>query len=157
MELFNRWVGFMLMNILSIAYMGWYGIFNIILVSDITFLSWIILGIYFIVSISIGRKTYAYCNPKGKQHRKPQNTNIEWFVRDELINVGLIGTIIGLMVVLGPAFAAIDPSMTATITEALGFISLGVGTALWTTITALVCSVFIGAQLMNLERGQKSI
>jgi len=152
---FNRWLGFMFLNLVGLGILYSHGVFGLILAADITFLSWIIMLVYLLTSLSIGRKTYNYSF--GKLKGIPMNTNVQWFVRDELANVGLIGTIIGLMLILGPAFAAIDPSLASSITEALSYISLGVGTALWTTVTALVSSVFLGFQLVNLERAQKSM
>lgn len=149
---FNRWIGFALLNILGGFYLFQHGVFSLIISSDLTYISFGVMTIYLITSASIGYKTYKHCK---WQVLVP--TKLEWFVRSELAALGLIGTIIGLMFVLGPSFANINPQASETITEALSTISLGVGTALWTTITALMGAILLGVQLMNLEHSQNNV
>jgi hypothetical protein len=152
---FNKWLGFALVNIASFIAMYYFEIFSMILAADITYLSVLIFGLYLLASVSIGHKTYKFCTTK-KKELKRQNLNIEYYIKEELPKLGLIGTIIGLMVVIGPAFATIDPGAVASITSAIELITSGVGTALWTTISALVSSVLLGIQLMNLESEQEN-
>lgn len=125
------------------------GVFSTILAADPTFISFGIMFIFILVSISIGYKTLQF-----SRFGVVQPVEYEWFFRNELASLGLIGTIIGMMLILGPAFAAIDPTLSATISTAIADISLGIGTALWTTITALISSFLIGLQLINLEYAQ---
>ena len=149
---FNRWIGFMLLNILAGYFLYQKEIFSLIISSDLTYISIGVIIIYVLTSMSIGFKTFLHCHEDIYVSVK-----LEWFVRSELAALGLIGTIIGLMFVLGPTFAGINPQASETITKALSTISLGVGTALWTTITALTGAVLLGVQLMNLEHSQDDV
>ena len=149
---FNRWIGFVLLNILAGYFLYQKEIFSLIISSDLTYISIGVIIIYILTSLSIGFKTFLHCHEDIYVSVK-----LEWFVRSELAALGLIGTIIGLMFVLGPTFAGINPQASETITTALSTISLGVGTALWTTITALTGAVLLGVQLMNLEYSQDDV
>ena len=149
---FNRWIGFVLLNILAGYFLYQKEIFSLIISSDLTYISIGVIVIYILTSLSIGFKTFLRCHEDTYVSIK-----LEWFIRSELAALGLIGTIIGLMFVLGPTFAGINPQASDTITNALSTISLGVGTALWTTITALTGAVLLGVQLMNLEHSQDDV
>ena len=145
---FNRWIGFVLLNILAGYFLYQKEIFSLIISSDLTYISIGVIVIYILTSLSIGFKTFLRCHEDTYVSIK-----LEWFIRSELAALGLIG----LMFVLGPTFAGINPQASETITKALSTISLGVGTALWTTITALTGAVLLGVQLMNLEHSQDDV
>jgi hypothetical protein len=154
----NRWIGFFILNCLSALVMYSQNIFSLMLVSDVTFISFGIMIIYLLVTFSLGYKTYKLCKNRDKMQSKwLQKTGIEWYIKEELPTLGLIGTIIGLMIVLGPAFAAIDPASTESLASAISYITLGVGSALWTTVAGLVSYILIGIQLMNLERAMDNV
>ncbi len=147
----NIWI----LQMVFLSFGGYYlwknGIFTTILLADPTYISFIVMFIFACVSLSIGYKTIKF-----SKTGTIQPIEFEWFFRNELASFGLIGTIIGMMLILGPAFGAIDPAVGATISSAIASISIGIGTALWTTITALISAVLIGLQLVNLEHAQKN-
>lgn len=147
----NIWTTMMLVLAAGIWQAAKYGVFSMILIADPTFISFGIMFIFLLISISIGYKTLQF-----SRFGVVQPVEYEWFFRNELASLGLIGTIIGMMLILGPAFAAIDPTLSVTISAAIADISLGIGTALWTTIIALISSFLIGLQLINLEYAQNA-
>lgn len=76
---------------------------------------------------------------------------IGWFVSDMMIKLGLLGTIIGFILMLGSVADVADFDVT-TMQKILRHMSSGMGTALYTTMAGLVCSMLAAAQYQMLER-----
>lgn len=81
--------------------------------------------------------------------RNPSETG--WYLVDILIRLGLIGTIIGFVIVLS-ALADGPPPTSDNIQGLLISMSGGMGTALYTTLSGLLCASILGAQYMILSR-----
>ena len=71
---------------------------------------------------------------------------IGWFVSDMMLKLGLLGTIIGFIFMLG-SVANIADFDVSNMQKILRHMSNGMGTALYTTLTGLVCSVLSAMQL----------
>ena len=76
---------------------------------------------------------------------------IGWFSADVMIKMGLLGTIIGFIFMLGSVANITDFDVT-TIQKILTHMSNGMGTALYTTLAGLVCSILASAQYHVLDR-----
>lgn len=76
---------------------------------------------------------------------------IGWFVADIMIKLGLLGTIIGFILMLGSVVNVADFDVT-TMQKILRHMSSGMGTALYTTMAGLICSMLATAQYHLLER-----
>ncbi len=76
---------------------------------------------------------------------------IGWFVADAMIKLGLLGTIVGFILMLGSVADVADFDVT-TMQKILRHMSSGMGTALYTTMAGLVCSMLVSAQYQLLER-----
>ena len=74
-----------------------------------------------------------------------------WFCSDMLQALGMIGTLIGLLMVLGKAFTDVDVSNVDSMRDVISFMSVGMSTAFITTLAGLTTSVWIKAQLVVLE------
>ncbi len=75
-----------------------------------------------------------------------------WFLADVMLKLGLLGTIIGFILMLGSV--AETSSLDAnTMQKILRQMSVGMGTALYTTLAGLLASVTLAAQFQLLERG----
>ena len=68
----------------------------------------------------------------------------------------MIGTVTGFLLMLSGAFADIDLANTTTIQIALSKMALGMSTALYTTLTGLICSLTLKVQLVNVENENQS-
>lgn len=68
-----------------------------------------------------------------------------WFVADLLLSLGLLGTVIGFILMLGP-ISQLDTSDQSAIRAALAAMSGGMAVALYTTLTGL-----IGGMLLKLQ------
>ena len=66
--------------------------------------------------------------------------------------LGLIGTVTGFILMLGIAFINLDVTNVASVQEALKNMSIGMSTALYTTLVGLVSSLAIKVQLVTIER-----
>ena len=77
--------------------------------------------------------------------------DIGWFMVDVLIKLGLIGTIVGFIFMLGSVAetASLDVN---TMQKVLRQMSAGMGTALFTTLAGLVCSILLGLQYLLLDK-----
>lgn len=76
---------------------------------------------------------------------------IGWFIADIMIKLGLMGTIIGFVLMLGSVVNIADFDVT-TMQKILRNMSSGMGTALYTTMAGLVCSMLSTIQYHMLER-----
>lgn len=79
-----------------------------------------------------------------------------WFIADLMFKLGLIGTVIGFIVMLG----AITDLRSMDIHQAqrmLGDMSAGMRLALYTTLTGLGCGALTGIQFHLLERSAASL
>jgi len=75
-----------------------------------------------------------------------------WFVAESCLVLGLIGTVTGFILMLGIAFINLDVTNVASVQEALKNMSIGMSTALYTTLVGLVSSLAIKVQLVTIER-----
>jgi len=110
--------------------------------ADQTKLSFVILLVWFISSISVLYKIF-----------KPYNINEEllWFTSESMITLGLIGTVSGFLLMLYSAFEGIDVNDINSLTESLNQMATGMSTALTTTLVGLISSLHLKVQLMLLE------
>lgn len=72
--------------------------------------------------------------------------NAAWFISEVLMGLGMVGTIFGFLIMLNDAFTG---SMQAQ--EVMARAGPGLGTMCVTTAVGLICSMFVKAQLVNLN------
>ncbi len=152
------WLFFALMAVGSfIAFQ--LGIFHEIWDKDVTKLSAIILIMFTLVSLVIGAKTYELskiidspCTQKtcDKIQKIEYVEEFGWFASDMFMNVGMIGTIIGFIMMLS-AFEALSISDPKSIQDFLHSLGTGLSTALYTTLTGLISSQLAKIQVFNLS------
>lgn len=75
-----------------------------------------------------------------------------WFVSDMMLKLGLLGTIIGFIFMLGSVSNISDFDVN-TMQEILRHMSNGMGIALYTTLAGIVCSILATMQYHMLDRG----
>ena len=73
-----------------------------------------------------------------------------WYIAESLISLGMVGTVIGFTIVFGDAFINLDIEKPETVQDLLITLGAGVGTALYTTLTGLVCSMVLKGELVFL-------
>jgi len=81
---------------------------------------------------------------------------IGWFTADIMIKMGLLGTIVGFILMLGSVSNLRDFDVT-TMQKVLSYMSSGMGTALYTTLAGLVCSMLAATQYQMLDRSSDDL
>ncbi|HCU88768.1 MAG TPA: hypothetical protein DGR97_02430 [Gammaproteobacteria bacterium] len=77
---------------------------------------------------------------------------VGWFIVDILLKLGLVGTIIGFILMLG-SIANTTSLDVNTMQKVLHQMSSGMGTALFTTLAGLIGSILLGLQYLLLDKG----
>ena len=118
------------------------GLFAQVNDADFTKISFLIYGLFIVFSIRCGINT-----------AKIEEDQAGWFMSDIFVSLGLIGTLIGLIYVFTTSLESVDVSQPQSMKAAISSMMSGMGTALYTTIIGLICSLLLKLQLFNLERG----
>ena len=82
--------------------------------------------------------------------RLRRSNNLGALASDSLIKLGLLGTIIGFILMLGP-IAGLDASDEAQVRASMATMSDGMAVAMYTTLAGLVGSIMLKAQYFALE------
>lgn len=131
------------------------GTFDKVNESDVTKLSFLIYALFIFFTIRTGIFTYQACK-SGQSILDIENLSskqeVSWFVSDIELTIGMLGTVLGFIYMLGISFSEIDPSNIAKMRLALKTMGVGMSTALYTTAAGLVCSLILKIQLFNLNR-----
>ena len=106
--------------------------------NDLTYITFLITVIAVLTTLSLG---YKFKVPTAV------SVNVEWFVSDVVLTLGMLGTIIGFMIMLQGTFSSIEFNDTNSIRLALSSMSQGLFTALNTTLIGLVSSIVLKVQL----------
>ncbi|TFG93986.1 hypothetical protein E4H12_16010 [Candidatus Thorarchaeota archaeon] len=137
---------------LAFLYCYYLGLFHMLWDADVSKISFFILTLYVGVSGLIGlitsRAELAYT-----QHKKFIDVYIPicWHAASEMTVLGLIGTVIGFILLLGPTFAGLNLADAAATQTILAKMAIGMSTALTTTLVGLVCAILTRLQLVNLD------
>lgn len=79
-----------------------------------------------------------------------------WFVADLLLSLGLLGTVIGFIFMLGP-ISGLDASDQSAIKAALAAMSGGMAVALYTTMAGLIGGMLLKVQGFLLDRAVEEL
>ena len=119
---------------------------------DITRIGFFILGILIFTSLWIGKKVFSLKRNWPGAEVAIKDFSPGWFIAESCLVLGLIGTVTGFILMLGIAFINLDVTNVASVQEALKNMSIGMSTALYTTLVGLVSSLAIKVQLVIIER-----
>lgn len=113
---------------------------------DNTKISFVIIGLYLVVSPFVGWLT----------DRAPPRTVADYrqacrYTPELMMGLGMLGTVIGFLQMLGLAFAGLDPSNIQATQAALSQMASGISVALITTLVGLACAMPLQLQLVNLD------
>tara|TARA_Y100000310_G_C20656920_1_gene802452 strand:- start:1378 stop:1851 length:474 start_codon:yes stop_codon:yes gene_type:complete len=134
------------------GYFAWdLGFFEFLALADITRLSFIILFLLSLCTISTGSIIYKLIRTGGKYI---ENSILRFFA-DNFTGLGLVGTVIGFMYtfwMLAPLFSGFDPSNIIAAQEIFKILLIGTSTALSTTLVGVISSIFLNFQLELQEK-----
>ena len=119
---------------------------------DTTRIGFFIIGILILTSLWLGKKVHSlkfkWEGPKDAVDKLSSG----WFIAESCLVLGLIGTVTGFILMLGTAFTELDVTNITSVQNALIKMSLGMSTALYTTLVGLISSLVIKIQLVTIER-----
>jgi hypothetical protein len=121
--------------------------FNYIWEMDKTKISFLIMVLYLLGTLYVGARIYRKESGAQIDHTK---TNGIWFVAEQFLSLGLIGTVIGFIIMLTSIFS-VDLSDTGNYSLLITNMLVGMGTALWTTLTGLIASMMLKNQIVYYE------
>ena len=147
MSMFLRWWLLFCTSCAALFTAYSFGFIDALIAKDITRLSFAILGVFFTGSMFVGWLTYKRSRGKSVQ----AGINIGWFITELLLALGMIGTVIGFILMLGGSFESLNIADTGSVKTALTDMAIGMSTALYTTLVGMVCSQILKVQLVNVE------
>ena len=116
--------------------------------NDLTYITFLITVLAVLTTLSLG---YKFKVPDAV------SVNVEWFVSDVVLTLGMLGTIIGFMIMLQGTFSSIEFNDAHSIRLALSSMSQGLFTALNTTLIGLVSSIILKVQLVVYENVKDNV
>ena len=116
--------------------------------NDITYITFLITVIAVLTTLSLGYKF---------KMSDANSVDVEWFVSDVVLTLGMLGTIIGFMIMLQGTFSSIEFNDVHSIRLALSSMSQGLFTALNTTLLGLVSSIILKVQLILYENVKDNV
>ena len=119
---------------------------------DTTRIGFFILGILILTSLWVGKKVYSLKSNWEGPEDAIDKLSSGWFIAESCLVLGLIGTVTGFILMLGTAFTELDVTNITSVQNALIKMSLGMSTALYTTLAGLISSLVIKIQLVTIER-----
>ena len=117
-----------------------------------TRIGFFILGILILTSLWVGKKVHSLKFKWDGPQDAIDKLSSGWFIAESCLVLGLIGTVTGFILMLGTAFTELDVTNITSVQNALIKMSLGMSTALYTTLVGLISSLVIKIQLVTIER-----
>ena len=116
-----------------------FGLWTALWYADVTKISFLVMGLLVLVMGLIGYNLY-----KPASYRE----ELAWFASDSFTTLGMIGTVIGFLILLGSAFAELNIDDKSTLQAVIVEMAIGMSTALTTTLTGLIASLITKLQLV---------
>ena len=143
------WISILLIST-GVFWANHMGVIQTIIDTDITYLTSLIAFIFVSANISLGYYTYNADNPLYPQEKLATIIDMNWFLSEMLMALGMLGTVIGLIHMLSNGFGA-DPSQMQTL---LGSMWQSMGLALYTNAVGLAASILLKLQVYYLSYGE---
>lgn len=148
-ESFLKWWLVFTLIVIGVMFCSYIGVFKVIWEKDASFLSFATMALFMVSSIQLGNGIFNLCKEKNLTkdviESYGRKEEIGWFVSEVCLNLGMLGTIIGFVMMLS-GFDGLDISNQKTIQGLLSELGKSMATALYTTLVGLVCG-----QLMKLQ------
>lgn len=143
MKSFNIWLLTFLLQSIVIVIAGYFGLFSLLFLHDVTYLGFTGLSIWALLSASIGYKTF----------KDEQPTELQYFLSDALMGLGLAATMIGLIVVFS-SFFTLNLTDMDSVKAMIKVVATGMVSALGPSLCGLIGSYFSKAQLIIVSKSE---
>jgi len=144
---FLRWWLLVVLTIIGAVVANYFKATEFLYNHDSTMLSFVIIGIFFLCSSVIGYKLFM----TEKGHSSFQNYESEWFISELCLSLGLTGTVLGFVMVLLGTFENLNLDDVVSVQNAISSMASGMGVALLTTLSGIICSMLLKSQLIIAE------
>lgn len=148
-ESFLKWWLTFTLIVISLIFSGYIGILKLIWLKDASYLSYVTMAVFFVISIQIGSDIFSLCKHDKLTEQQYESFSrkeeIGWFTSELCLNLGMLGTIVGFVMMLS-GFEGIDISNQKSIQNLLSDLGKSMATALYTTLVGLICG-----QLLKLQ------
>lgn len=155
-SIFLKWWWFFSLLIVTTIGLFVFDVHNTLWENDKTKLSFLILSIFYGMTIHCGYESWLLSKLVNGEIDKIKNINIRhesgWFASDVLLTMGLIGTVAGFILMLAGAFIGINIADVSSVQQALANMAVGMSTALYTTLTGLISSTLLKFQYFRLQQ-----
>lgn len=115
--------------------------------NDFTKLSFVIVGLFVLTSAMVGYKLFT----TSKTSTDYLSYETEWLLSEHLLSLGLLGTVASLCVSFYLSFQNLDIGNIEKAQEVIGHMSLGLSSAMITTMVGIVFSMILKTQLVIAE------
>jgi len=146
------WLSFVLICLGGVT--SWhFGLIGNINDADFTKISFLIYALFLVYTVFTGINTKKACNNVIENYDEICRRNESgWFVSSLLTGLGMVGTVVGFIYMLGTSFDTLRADNVEGMMSALTQMGAGMSTALYTTGVGLVCSLLLKVQLFNLSQ-----
>lgn len=132
------------------------GILVTIFIVDFTKICFLIYGLFFVLLIRSGILAYEL-SKKDRLTQEEFNdfdikTNLAWFISDKMLTLGMIGTVLGFIFMLGTSFAGLSTLTIPLLQAALLKMSTAASVALYTTASGLICGLLLQVPLFDFSQ-----
>ena len=142
-------------QLMIMAVAGWFlwdtGVAMEIVNTDVTKISLAILALFAGTTAMMGWATWRVSKTHLLSDKMETRLYLGHFVSEMMMALGLCGTVIGFIVLFQGNFANVSFDDPETVRQIIVAIASGMGIALYTTITGLICSQLLKLQLANVE------
>lgn len=156
--LFLKWWLMFVAMIVGLTLLAISGGLGVLWQEDSTKLSFVLLGIFTGMSTWCGVKTWRLSSfidsDKEDKHiveRIEGLMEVGWFTSDLCLSIGMMGTVIGFIMMLS-GLAQVDVTDINTVQGLIKNLGAGMSTALYSTLTGLICSSLLKVQYFNLNQ-----
>jgi hypothetical protein len=127
------------------------GFVQTIIATDITYLTSFIAAIFVGANMSLGYYTYRVSDESYSQDKLSNFLDMNWFLSEILMALGMLGTVIGLIHMLSQGNSGAD---AAQMQSMLGNMWQSMGLALYTNAVGLAASIALKLQVYFLSYGE---
>ncbi len=155
-RLFLRW--WLLLMLISVGgyLLGLGGLLAAVFTVDFTKICFLIYAIFAIFLIRGGVLSYKL-SKKGFITEEEyaefcDKSELAWFVSEKMLTLGMIGTVLGFIFMLGTSFAGLSTLTIPLLQAALLKMSAGASAALYTTASGLICGLLLQIHLFDFSQ-----
>lgn len=156
--LFLKWWLVMVLVAVGTIFCYYGGVFADVWQKDNSYLSWVILALFYFMSFCCGALTWNVSKVVSGEVEYNQSVKDEfgryeqlgWFSSEQCLTLGMIGTVWGFVTML-PSFGSVNVGDTSSIQGLIKYLGSGMATALYTTLVGLICGMLLKVQYFNIS------